>query len=290
MVTSRHLTDSAPIDIDYRPPQRRRGLPVEVVGRASVLDRKPGKLADRERVGFHLLIVCTSGHGTHVVDFETFDLSAGTCLRVNPGQVQQFVTDPVFDAYMVVWPIEAHPADPDAPAWYPGCGATTCWQPDADVFAKVLGTVEELRDEQERFDGSPRRIAFMQALLSSLVLRVAIEIPKSVPDAGGLPEPYVAFRERIEERLYERPTVNELAKEIGYSSRTLDRACQRVSGQTAKQVLDDRTALEIRRLLTHTDRAFSRIGADFGFHDPSNFSKFVKRHLGRLPSDVRDGP
>lgn len=278
-----------PIDIGYAPQRRHRALPVEVVDRSSILARLSGvELARRrERVGFHLLIVCTSCHGSHVVDFEPFELSPGTCLRVYPGQVQQFVPEPVFDAHMVVWPIAAHPSDPEAPAWFPGCGAATSWRPNNAVFDRLRGSVEDIRNEQERFDGSPRKTELLGALLSTLLLRVAIDIPESVPDAGRLPQPYLDFRACIEECLYERPAVVDLARHLGYSSRTLDRACHQVSGQTAKQVLDERVALEIRRLLTHTDQSVARIGADFGFFDPSNFSKFVKRHLGGVPGDIR---
>lgn len=289
MVTSRHGRDEEPIDIGYAPQRRHRALPVEIVDRSSILARLSSvELARRERVGFHLLIVCTAGHGSHVVDFEPFQLSPGTCLRVYPGQVQQLVPDPVFDAHMVVWPIAAHPADPEAPAWYPGCGAATCWRPDDDVLGRLMGSVEELRYEQDRFDGSPRKSELIRTLLSTLLLRVAVEIPESVPDASRLPQPYLDFRACIEEHLYDRPAVVALARELGYSSRTLDRACQQVSGRTAKQVLDERVALEIRRLLTHTERSVARIGSEFGFFDPSNFSKFVKHHLGGLPGDIRD--
>lgn len=84
------------------------------------------------------------------------------------------------------------------------------------------------------------------------------------------------------------PSVTELAHDLGYSTRTLDRACRQATGRTARQVLDERVGLEIRRLLTHTDRPVSQIAGDLGFDDSSNFSKFVRRQLGALPTQVRD--
>lgn len=291
MVESRHLADQAPLEVGYAPQQRHRSLPVEVVDRQELLARIAGReLASRQRTGFHQLIVCTGGHGTHHVDFEPIELAAGSLLRIHPGQVQRFEPDSVLEAHMVIWPIESHHADPLAPTWYPGSDVPTRWHLDDELFAKVLGWVDELRDEQAHFDGGQRRIGLMQALLCSLLLRLAIEVPESAPSASRLPTPYLAFRELIEQRIYERPTVVELAHQLGYSSRTLDRACREGSGQTAKQVLDGRVALEVRRLLTHTDRPVASIGVDFGFNDPSNFSKFVKRHLGRLPGELRHDP
>lgn len=291
MVGSGHSSDRPPIDVEYDPQPRQRLLPVEVVERSSILARKsPRELALQQRVGFHLLIMCVSGHGTHVVDFEEMELTAGTCIRVYPGQVQRFVQTSDFEARMVVWPTTAHPADPGAPAWYPGSDAATRWDFEDDLFERFSSWVDELHHEQTRFDGTARRIELMKTLLHTLLLRIAIEFPESIPDTSRLPQPYTDFRAGIEERLHQRPTVVDLAGTLGYSSRTLDRACQQVSGQTAKQVLDERIALEIRRLLAHTDRPLTRIASDFGFFDPSNFSKFVKRHLGDLPGVIRASP
>lgn len=289
MVVSRRSADPVPIEIRYAPQLGHELLPVEVLQRSEVVQRVPGtELASRQRPGFHLLIVCTAGGGTHVVDYDPVRLSAGTVLRVHPGQVQQFRPEASFEAVMVVWPVDSHPADPAAPAWYPGSGVPTCWQVEGDLLTRILGWIEELRTEQDRFDGSPRHVALMKALLSSLLLRLAIELPDQLPGRGPLPDAYVGYRQLIEELLFERPTVAGLSTHLGYSARTLDRACKQVSGQTAKQVLDERIALEIRRLLTHSDRPVGRIAADLGFDDPSNFSKFVRRHLGRLPSQIRD--
>ena len=60
-----------------------------------------------------------------------------------------------------------------------------------------------------------------------------------------------------------------------------------VSGQTAKQVIDERVALEIRRYLADSSRSIAEVRAELGYDDSSNFSKFVRRHLGQTPADFR---
>ena len=259
------------------------------MSRSELLSRTTGE-AHRQRVGFHQLIVCTKGAGTHWVDFEPHPVAAGTVLRTHPGQVQRFVTEAPFEADMVIWPFESHPATPGGSLWYPGGTIPTRWHLDGDTLTKVLGWIEELRLEQDRFDGSAFKTRLMTVLLHALLIRMAIEIPDSEPDVSHLPRPYLAFRELVEQRLHDRPSVVSLAHELGYSTRTLDRACDAVAGRTAKQLLDERVALEIRRLLTHTTRPITRIGFEFSFRDPSNFSKFVKTHLGAPPGEVRRSP
>ena len=78
------------------------------------------------------------------------------------------------------------------------------------------------------------------------------------------------------------------AKEIGYSTRTLDRACQQAVGHTAKEVLNRRVALEIRRLLSGTDISVAQAGSALGFTEASSFAKFVRRHLGASPTELRE--
>ena len=290
MVATRQLSDPPPLQVSYQPSRGRRAIPVEVVRRSELLRKINGhELASRQRADFHQLVACTEGSGVHNVDFERIALTPGTLLRIHPGQVQRFIPDSRFEALMVIWPIESHYVSADDRPWYPGIGVATQWHFSSAVFSKFVGWIAELGDEQKRFNGSTRSIALMQTLLRALLLRLAIETSESPTTTSKLPAPYVAFRQLLEDRLYERPAIAEVSSDLGYSSRTLDRACQQVSGQTAKQVLDERVALEVRRLLTHSSRPIGLIASDFRFNDPSNFSKFVKRHLGSSPNHVRAG-
>lgn len=288
MVETRQSPEPPPTEVRFSPRPPNQLIPVEIVDRQELLTRMKGRmLRKRERADFHILVICRSGTGTHYVDYEPVPLSAGTLLRIHPGQVQSYIVDSDLEASMVVWPRDSHHADPDGEQWFPGSSEPTSWHLDHEDFGRVLSWVEELRHEQETFDGSKRAIELTKALLCVFLLRLADVLPESPRRVTQLPTAYVDFRGLIELRLFERPSISELAHDLGYSSRTLDRACQQVTGQTAKQVLDERIALEIHRLLTHSSRPIARIAVDFGFTDPSNFSKFVKRHLGELPRAVR---
>ena len=265
------------------------GLPVEVVDRSELLERKKDdELPYRQRVGFHILYLVTCGSGMHHVDFEPVEMKPGTVLHIHPGQVQRFQVDPPFEALMLLWRIEFDPEDPEAPRWFPGSDAPTRWHLPPEALDEFVGWVEELRGLQHGFEGQPRQLALLRCLLQAILLRLALETPDTPNYDAQFPAAYVDFRELLEERLYDRPTVAEVAESLGYSTRTLDRACQAVVGKTAKAVLDERVALELKRLLTHTRRPVTRIGLDFGFTEASNFSKFVRRHLGQLPTELRN--
>jgi AraC-like DNA-binding protein len=69
--------------------------------------------------------------------------------------------------------------------------------------------------------------------------------------------------------------------------RTLTRACLAVTGRTAKQVVDDRVALEARRLLACTALSVAEVGRHLGFPEPTNFGRFFHREVGMSPGQFR---
>ncbi|MEM9516303.1 MAG: helix-turn-helix transcriptional regulator [Actinomycetota bacterium] len=242
----------------------------------------------RHRHDFHQLIVCGSGHGVHHVDFEPIEMRPRRVLHVHPGQVHEYQFDPDFDAHVVAFRAGLARATIPGHEWFPGSNVTVVWDLSADDFVPIRSAVRAIRSEQHRFDGSVASVMLMESLLAVLLARVH-QHSGATTDPTALPEAYVRYREYVEQRFRERPTVASCARELGYSTRTLDRACHAAVGRSAKTVLDERIALDIDRLLKRTTVSISGIGAAFGFTDPSSFSKFVHRHLGGPPSMIRSG-
>ncbi len=277
-----------PPDVEFRP-RPHPLLPVEVVTRAQIRDRAdPDVLRVRHRHDFHQLIVCERGEGVHHVDFEAIEMRPGRVLHVHPAQVHEYQFEPHFDACVVVYRADLERVQTPGPEWFPGSDVPVQWDFDGDEFEEIRSSLADIHREQERFDGSVASVMLIESLLAVLLARIH-QHPGEAPDAAGVPEAYVRFCEFIEQHFRDRPTVAACARALGYSARTLDRACHLAVGRSAKAVLADRVALDIRRLLTHTEVPITRIGAAFGFTDPSSFSKFVKRHLGDAPTRLRWG-
>jgi AraC-like DNA-binding protein len=54
-------------------------------------------------------------------------------------------------------------------------------------------------------------------------------------------------------------------------------------------VVDDRVALEARRLLACTPLSVAEIGRRLGFPEPTNFGRFFHREVGVSPGSFRAG-
>jgi len=280
-----------PIDLHFRPQSQSAALPVETFRRRELLGRLPdAHFRRRQRAHFHQLVVCVEGAGHHVVDFERFALSPGAVLRIRPGQNQQFDLDGDPECLVVVWPPESDPVEPWREPWFPGSSESVWTELSLEQLARVRTLVGELATEQVAFDGTRRQIELMKSLLRAVLLLIEGVDGRVGRAAEVMPQPYLDLRAALERELYARPSVASLASALGYSTRTLDRACGAVSGQTARQVIDERMALELRRRLADETVSLADVRRSFGFDDTSNFTKFVRRHLGRSPADVRTAP
>ncbi len=97
------------------------------------------------------------------------------------------------------------------------------------------------------------------------------------------------FRAQIEARLGDGWTVAQHAQALGLSVSRLRAACAAASGEAPIRMIQDRTMIEARRLLTHGTAPVSAIAYALGFADPAYFSRWFARIEGRSPGVYRLG-
>jgi len=95
------------------------------------------------------------------------------------------------------------------------------------------------------------------------------------------------FHALVEQHYATHKRISDYALVLSVSDRTLQRACQAVSGLAPQQIVQERIMLEAKRLLTHTDRNVSTIAYQLGFDDPSYFTHFFTRHADMTPARYR---
>lgn len=77
------------------------------------------------------------------------------------------------------------------------------------------------------------------------------------------------------------------ADRLCISSKYLSVICSKVSGKSARQWIDEYTVEDIRYHLFNTDYSIKEIAYRLGFDNLSFFGKYVKRHFGKSPSELR---
>ncbi|MGI5460828.1 helix-turn-helix domain-containing protein [Streptomyces sp. CA-249302] len=263
---------------------------LEVTDLATVHARmSDGSLERVHRVDFHTVILITEGSGERSVDFVTHPCRPGTLLWIRPGQVQRFGRPGTMNGTLLLFT----PAFPPHLAsterilreWY---GGPVCRQLGAGRdHATVSALVSQMRAEFSRSDGAVSR-EILQLQLATLLLHLD-RLPRSdgPGESGTGGEIYARFRAELERSYATTRRADDYAHRLGYTVKTLTRACLAATGQPVKQVIDARVVLQAQRLLAHTDQPVAVIARGLGFSEPTNFGKFFTRHTGTAPGDFR---
>ncbi|SCL49470.1 transcriptional regulator, AraC family [Micromonospora citrea] len=228
-----------------------------------------------------LLVLTTGGHGTAELDFRSLPCRPGTLLRVRAGQVLR-CAGPHLDATVVRWEADALrglDVDPDAaPAWIQLAGE------DEDA---VINEVSQLAVDCQRHHCVPAARGLLRHQLAVLLLRLSLTPGHSRPVPRAEAATFHRLCREVERGYQHTRRVEDYAARLGCSVRTLTRACLAVTGRSAKQVVDERVALQASRLLAATDEPIAQIGRRLGFSEPTNFGRFFTREVGMSPGAFR---
>ncbi|WP_341719816.1 AraC family transcriptional regulator [Micromonospora sp. FIMYZ51] len=272
MVPSRHLATalpdavSGPVEIDT----------ITLSSLATDAGWRRQVLLDRE-----LIVLATGGHGYAEVDFRPLPCRPGTLLRLRTGQVLR-CTPPHLDATVVRWHPEAlyglDVSVDEVPPWAQLAGE------DEDA---VINEVSQLTVDARRHRDTPTGRSLLRHQLTVLLLRLSMLPSGRRRAARPEEETFHRFCREVELSYQHTRRVEDYAERLGCSVRTLTRACLAVTGRSAKQVLDERVALQASRLLAATDEPIARIGRRLGFTEPTNFGRFFTREVGVSPGAFR---
>ena len=225
----------------------------------------------------HVLMLTTAGHGTAEVDFMTLLCRPGTLLWAHPGQALRLPTPGLDASFVTFEPRLAHQPEPDG---------VRHWQLEGEDEDAVISEFSQLTVDCERHRAGPVAADLLRHQLAVLLLRIALLTP-APPPLGAEGRTFARFRRRLESGHPQSRRVEDYAEEMGCSVRTLTRASLAVTGRTAKQVVDDRVALEARRLLACTPMSVAEVGRHLGFPEPTNFGRFFHREVGMSPGQFR---
>lgn len=82
--------------------------------------------------------------------------------------------------------------------------------------------------------------------------------------------------------------VSYYADQLRVSSRKLTETTESVYGKSAKQMIIEKVSFECEKAIRFSTRSLSEIAFDLGFNDEGNFTNFIKKHLGKKPSEMRE--
>lgn len=274
---------AAVVPVRYRSHDAAYRLDVEVFDAVELRSRVES-VPDRgyERADFQSFVFVRSGSYTHTVDFEVHECNAGSCLLIRPGQVHRFGPRGDWDGWILI----AGPQHvPDTVADLPQ--HIRLGGPLASAVTELLDRMvsdAQLPVERDRLNGL---LALQTRVLASrLALGDADQERTKLIDLTVL-ERYRDFRATVEREFRRWHLVAPYAQHLGYSPKSLDRACRAAAALSAKRVIVERIILEAKRLLTHSQLPIATISHQLGFDEATNFVKYFNRETGTTPNQLR---
>lgn len=245
------------------------------------------------RHNYYHLLWMTRAAGTHMLDFEQFEVRDRSVFFLSPGQMHAWTSCVPPRGYVLNISTEFFArmfprADDIAkfPFFHLTRGAQALYLTDAQ-HGGMLPLLQEI--EREMLARHTGRLDVVRSYLLILLTQLRRLYPADEAAEEGSTGHSLARRLGllIEARYLEYSAIRQYAEALCVSERQLNEAVKRAVGRTASQLVQERIALEAKRLLTHTGKGVSEIAYQLNFDDPAYFARFFKKHSGCTPGEFR---
>ena len=248
------------------------------------------RLTQPQRLHFYLVICITRGEGRHVVDFKEYTYRQGDIFFMAPGQIQQFEVLPDAEGVLLLF----------TPAFLKRDAADLSFLHQAHIFditvANAMISPTGLAHDELQFlvqamltEFNRPRDWFSENMLRkylSLFLFYCERVKRQQspgPAACGLSADYYHFKQLVEAHFKQHRSVEFYASAMAVPPKRLTSITKALVGLTAKELIDDRVTLEIKRLLIHSNKSVKEIAHELAFDESTNLVKYFKKQTGQSP-------
>ncbi len=260
-----------------------------------IFDLQNGIEDDPHRHHDYTLILMKEGEGTHVIDFNRFDIISKSIHLIYPGQVHQVITPKrsfgwvmnFNDTFLAQNSI--YPELIDKVYLYNTAGYTPPLHLSEEEFVIFEGLVKQIESYNNK-DISFRYDAF-GALLKLLFINISslcvLNKNTDLINAIGSNNLFTNFKKLINREYKSVHKVGDYADMLAVNSDYLNRYVKTQSGKSAKEFIQEKLVVEAKRQLIFSERSSKELAFDLGFEEPAHFNNFFKKHVGLTPGQFR---
>lgn len=237
-----------------------------------------------------VLAYCMQGSFRSYIDFKAYTASKGHVALINPNQIH--FLEPVNNKTVKAIIIAFQRSVLDKLQISPEVAV-------AVSSAEVHMTLEQLDYDEDvipiLFRAILKEFESKSVVTGAVVQLMSILLTK-IFDQGNLKKNpakssfiYYSFLKLLDVDLPATHRVSDYAEKLQISEKTLNRACQAITNNTAQSIIHQKLNFEVKRQLQHDRGTAKEIAYSVGFSDPVQFSKFFKQHNGTTPLEYRKG-
>lgn len=255
------------------------------------LDHDIGK---NHLVKFFIIFFVYEGEGYHTIDFTDYNYKEGTVLLIRKDQIHKFFRSPNVKGYLLVFTEEfiiSHLNRMEAlksmQLFNDSLSFPKIEFQDKEAFSDFTVLIKHMESEYYAKDNFS--IGITRSVLHIVItklFRIKAKAGYFIEDKKYMSQ-FLAFQKLVEEDCFTSRKVQYYAKKLGVSTKTLNNIANEVVNSSAKTFIDERTIMQIKRLLISTHHSIKEIAYMAGFSDPTNFYKYFKKFSGNSPEVFR---
>lgn len=265
----------------------------------SVLNKMhPEALQEMYCHNFYSIFWFNSGKGTHIVDFDEYEIEQGTVFFLSPKPIHTYRNLSNVDGIAMCFPEDfLLKIDNELQGriktkmFYPANGFAHCKISEA-AKEKMMPIVKLMQEASAlQYEDKSLQASYFASLLSLLLIdmiRLGEWGDSSFSNVSSDSfQVYAKFVQMVEDNYIEHHAVKDYIEKLGVSQTTLNLYTQQYAKTTPLKIINNRIILEAKRLLRYSTTRTKQIAFYLEFKDDSYFIKLFKRNVGMSPVEFR---
>ena len=249
--------------------------------------KRAGKqLSVPKRLDFYKIVYVMHGNGWHKVDLHNVQLKPQTILPIGSNMVQCFMEATKLEGFAIHFSRNFFIKERENYKYlfkfniFSEPSVIDCSPEMAFILTQLKTTYDNI-SSGEHYE---QIINYLRILLLDLEIKKRAQYyhPK-----GSFEQLYYKFQQAIEKNITYRTRVKDICQCIKVDAKRLNSALKSTVGKGAKELLDERLVLEIKRLLIFSNLSAKEIAFKLKFDEPANMSNYFKRHTQHTPLQFR---
>lgn len=249
-------------------------------------------LKESHRHDFYTFILSLEGSGSHIIDFEEFEIKPNRLFFINYDQVHSWDITSNVKGYIMLFSKSFYNLVYTGNNLLKSDTAVENLPVYADVDDKDLrfwlNICDNIQLEFEKGEGFSNEIICL--LLKSCVLKMesaSADVQKEFNINDHKNRLVMQFRKLVNKHFREKKTTKDYAEPLSITPNYLNALVKEKLGKSAGTVIKNRIILEAKRLLSHTGLPVRQISLELGFTDNSHFGKYFKNATKTTPESFR---
>jgi len=247
-------------------------------------------LLKARRIRKYVLVWCSSGTATLVVDENEFDLRANSVITITSGQIHYIKKSKSAKGFVVEFTYDFFCKD-DKDIELIFHNSLFCHFAMNEVVA--LGKSNLLESELEQIEKELKQQPYQYLItVHSRIQLILVEINRSkIKQGDEIYKPdalFLKFLESIRANFRNNLTTRQIAASLHTTETKLNELSKLHTGRTAQSVVHGLVASEAKRLFMYEKLSVKEVAYELGFNDPFYFSNFFKKQTKQSPKTYKE--